>query len=103
MTFLKNINAYKLKKNIKIMIIKAKKVYRNRMVKLLAHGEIREIIVNEDVFNPQKKRVLICYKSHRDSGIVELSHNEANDLIDTLKKELNVIKEFKIIKEMKKR
>ena len=64
-------------------------------------GEIKEVLVNADMMEPMKKKISICFKGNRDSGIIELSNDEANDLSETLKKELGVIKEIKVIRSKK--
>lgn len=68
----------------------------------MSGGEIKEVLLNADLIDSKKKNISICFRGNRDSGIVELSHKEAEDLLDTLKKELNVIKEIKVIREIKK-
>ena len=83
------------------MIIKVKKLYKNRIVKFLANGEIKEVLVNEDIFYPETKRIQIFFKNHRDSGFVELSSREAEELYDTLKAQLGIIKGIKVIQSKK--
>jgi hypothetical protein len=100
MLFSYDINAFKLVFSSKKMIIKVKKLFKNRTIKLKAGGEIKEVLVNADLMDNQKN-IAICFRGNKDSGIVELSHKEAEDLLDTLKKELNLVKGVKIIRENK--
>jgi len=61
-------------------------------------GEIKEVLVNADLIEPKKKMISICFRGNMDSGIVELSNNEAKDLQETLRKEIDIIKEVKVIR-----
>ncbi|MDD5193246.1 MAG: hypothetical protein PHF67_01530 [Candidatus Nanoarchaeia archaeon] len=85
------------------MIVKVKKRHNRGFVRLMGGGEIKEVLVNADLIEPTKKKISICFRGKADSGIIELSNDEAKDLQETLKKELNVIKDVKVIKEIKKR
>ena len=80
------------------MIVKIKKRHKKGVVKLLGGGEIKEVLVNADLIEPKKKKISICFRGNRDSGIVELSNEEAKDLSETLKRELGIIKEIKVIR-----
>ena len=57
--------------------------------------------VNAVKVDDEKKRVLVCFRGHRDSGIIDLSSKEASELYDTLKSQLGIVKEVKVIRERK--
>ncbi len=94
-----NINHFKGVKNIIFMNIKIKKHYNGRKIKMESSGEIKEVMIHSDMFEPKKGKVSICFRGHNSSGIVELSEKEANDLYKTLSSKTGLIKDIKIIKE----
>jgi len=83
------------------MIIKTKKLHQGKLVKLESGGEIKEVMIHSDVFNPNKEKISICFRGKKSSGIVELTKDEANDLYRTLGSKINLIKEIKIIRDNK--
>jgi hypothetical protein len=80
------------------MRIRVKKLHSGRIVKLESGGEIREVLIHSDMFDKEKGKISICFRGHKNSGIVELSEKEANDLYKTLGSKIDLIKEIKIIK-----
>ncbi len=80
------------------MKIRLKKLYNGRIIKVEGGGEIKEVLIHSDMFDPQKGKISICFKWHDNSGIVELTEKEANDLYKTLSSKIGLIKEIKIIR-----
>jgi len=80
------------------MKIRVKKLHDGRVVKLESGGEIREVLIHSDLFDKEKGKISICFRGHKNSGIVELSEKEANDLYKTLGSKIDLIKEIKIIR-----
>lgn len=80
------------------MKIKVKKLHNGRLIKLESGGEIREVLIHSDMFDKEKGKISICFRGSKNSGIVELTEKEANDLYRTLGSKIDLIKEIKIIK-----
>ncbi|MFA5855993.1 MAG: hypothetical protein WC867_01445 [Candidatus Pacearchaeota archaeon] len=81
------------------MKIKVKKLHSGRIVRIETGGEIKEVMIHSDLFDTQRGKISICFKGQKNSGIVELTEKEANDLYKTLAKKIGLIKEIKIIKD----
>jgi hypothetical protein len=81
------------------MNIKIKKAHKKGIIKLESGGEIKEVMIHSDMFDPKKGKISICFRGHNSSGIVELTEKEANDLYKTLGSKIGLIKEIKIIRE----
>ncbi|MBS3078855.1 hypothetical protein J4218_01925 [Candidatus Pacearchaeota archaeon] len=80
------------------MKIRVKKLHDGRIIKLESGGEIKEVMIHEDMFDKEKGKISICFRGHRNSGIVELTEKEANELYRTLGSKINLIKDIKIIR-----
>lgn len=60
------------------MIVKAKKLNQDGIVRLESSGEIKEVLINEDFMDPGKASVHLCFKGKNSSGIIELSPGKLN-------------------------
>jgi hypothetical protein len=80
------------------MKIKTKKQNQDGLVRLETSGEIKEVIINEDLMNTKDATISLCFRGKNSSGIVELTPKE----IEILQKELEDKKKlFNNIKVMK--
>ncbi len=66
------------------MKIRVKKLHSGGLVKLEAGGEIKEVMIHSDILEQERGKISICFRGHNNSGIVELTEKEANDLYRTL-------------------
>jgi len=66
------------------MKTQVKKREEGDISRIEASGEVKEILINKDFFNPKKFSVSLCFRGDNTSGIVELSFDE----VERLKKEL---------------
>jgi len=80
------------------MKVKLKKLHEGKIVRVEGSGEVREVMVHSDMFDKERGKISICFRGHNNSGIVELTEKEANELYTTLGSKINLIKEIKIIK-----
>jgi hypothetical protein len=71
------------------------------MVKIHGAGDIKEVLINADIINPEKRIVSVCFKGRNSSGIVELSEEEAEDLGKTLAVQSKLLKASKILRNEK--
>ena len=80
------------------MKVRVKKLHSKGIVKVEGSGEVKEVMIHSDMFNPENGKISICFRGHNSSGIVELTEKEANDLYKTLGSKINLIKDIKIIR-----
>lgn len=80
------------------MKVRIKKIDDGRVVRIEGGGEVKEVMIHSDMFDKEKGKISICFRGNKNSGIVELSEKEANELYKTLGSKINLIKEIKIIK-----
>ena len=81
------------------MIIKSKRSENGMVRKLAAGGEIKECLVKEDILEPKKAKIEVCFKGNVSSGILELSLDEIEKIYKTIKKtklsKVKVLKDYK--------
>ena len=80
------------------MKIKTKKLVNGKIIKLESGGEIRELIIKEDIMHLESEKINICFRGFNSSGIVEFSRKEAENILEDLSSKLNLIKKAKIIR-----
>lgn len=66
------------------MIVKTKKRVGAGVARLETRGEIKEVLLNENMVMPNAGGVQICFRGVDGAGIVELTEEEARDLFKTL-------------------
>lgn len=79
------------------MNIKTKKQNPDGIVRLEASGQIKEILVDEDLLNPKKSHISLCFRGERSSGIVEITQDELESLYKNTIQRMG-LKKIKIIK-----
>ncbi len=77
------------------MQIKIRKQNQDGIVRLESSGDVREIIINEDILDSDNESVSICFRGKNSSGIIDLSPQELEKLYDAVKARINVIKGFR--------
>ena len=80
------------------MKIRVKKARENRILRLEAGGEVKEILINEDFLHPDKEGISLCFKGSNSSGIIEISLKELDMVHSALKAKKHIIKGVKILK-----
>ena len=81
------------------MIIKTKKKISSRIVRLEASGELKEVVIKEDIFDPKNNLVELCFKGENSSGIIELSVGEIEKVNAELKRSgKQISKNVKVMK-----
>lgn len=84
-----------------MMIVKTKKMHNRGVIKVLGNGDIKEVLINENIMNPEKKVISICFRGRNSSGIVELNETEAEDLSKTLGSLAKLVKGARVLKSTK--
>jgi hypothetical protein len=80
------------------MIIRTKKRKPYGVVKMLTGGNIKEIIIKEDILNPEQTSIELCFKGEFSSGIVELKKGELEEINKKVFDKLDLVKSSKVIK-----
>jgi len=76
------------------MKIKVRKQNKDGIVRLETSGQVKEVLINEDIFNPKGESVSVCFKGIDSSGIVEFSTKEIEQLMKSVKNRMHLIKSF---------
>ncbi|MBS3092631.1 hypothetical protein J4466_04390 [Candidatus Pacearchaeota archaeon] len=79
------------------MKLRVKKLHENKVLRFEAGGEVKEILINEDLLHPDKESVSLCFKSHNSSGIIDLTPREVDRLYNSIKNKKQLIKDIKIM------
>jgi len=77
------------------MEIRVRKQNPDGVVRLESSGDVKEILINEDILHPDKESISICYRGKSSSGIIDLSPEEVEKLYDAVKNRIHLIKGFK--------
>lgn len=80
------------------MQIRIKKQKENKIFRLEGLGEIKEIMINEDLMHPKKESVSICFRGIDSSGIIDLTPEELEHIYNSVKSRLHLIKGMKTFK-----
>ena len=63
-----------------------------------AVGRIDDILVKENLISPEKENIHIYFRGRDSSGILNLSKNEAQALINSMKPIMGLVRKSKTIK-----
>ncbi len=79
------------------MELKIKKLINEKLIRVEAKGEVKEILIQEDFLNQNSNKFSICFRGQNQSGIIELNSEEINSLYEEIKRNKELIKGGKII------
>ena len=68
------------------MKIRTKKQNKDGIVRLETSGQVKEVIINEDLMHTKDATISLCFRGKDSSGIVELTPRE----VEILQKELEI-------------
>jgi hypothetical protein len=74
------------------MQIKVRKANQDGQVRLETNGEIKEVLINEDILHPDAESISICFRGKNSSGIIDLSPSELDQLFNTVRNRMHLIK-----------
>ena len=77
------------------MKIKLKKENKDGLVRLETGGAIKEVLINEDILNPEGEIISLCFRGKNSSGIIDLSAAEFDLLYASVKDRIHLIKGIK--------
>ena len=77
------------------MKLKIKKENKDGHVRLETAGDVKEILINEDMLHPDDESISICFRGANTSGIVDFTPEEIEKLYDSVRSRIHLIKGFK--------
>lgn len=80
------------------MKIKTKKSNRDGIVRLETEGQIKEILIQEDLLKPKETKVNVCFRGKSSSGIVEITPEEIETLYKEVNKRKSLFSNIKVVK-----
>ena len=80
------------------MKIKAKKHNEDGLVRVETSGQIKEVLINEDILKPKEASVSICFRGKSSSGIVEMNIKELESLYKNVAPKIAMLKNVKVMK-----
>ncbi|NOZ81163.1 MAG: hypothetical protein GXP63_05835 [DPANN group archaeon] len=79
------------------MQIKIRKQNQDGIVRMETSGEVKEILINEDILHPNKESISICFRGKSSSGIIDMTPAEIEQLYQTVRSRMHLIKAFKTL------
>ena len=61
-------------------------------MKIETGGEVKEVLINEDIFHPEAESVSICFRGKNSSGIVDFSPKELESILESVKSRMHLVK-----------
>lgn len=95
---MKAINSYKPEFAANSMKVMTKKLHEKGVARIETSGEIKEIILNEDLMNPKQVSVDVCFRGQNSSGIVQLTSQEVGEIHKELSSKKKLIGKVKVLK-----
>jgi hypothetical protein len=80
------------------MKIRTKKQLEGKIARLETSGEIKEVFIKEDLFEPNKAMIEVCFRGENCSGILEISKKEIEDIHKEVSQNTKRIGKVKIMK-----
>lgn len=80
------------------MIVRIKKMTPGGVARIESGGDIRELILKEDLLSPSLAKMIVCFRGKYSSGVVELSVKEAENLAHDIQERIKLLKNVKVFK-----
>lgn len=80
------------------MEIKLRKKNPDGVMRVKSSGEVKEVLINEDILHPNKESISVCFKGKGSSGIIDFTPDEIEKLYNTVHKRMHLIKGLKAFK-----
>ncbi|MFH1365582.1 MAG: hypothetical protein ABIH28_03290 [archaeon] len=80
------------------MKVRAKKQEEDKISRVEASGEIKEIIINQDFIEPRKVSVSLYFRGEDSAGIVDLTPEEIGVINKEISSRKKLLKGVKIMK-----
>ncbi|MBS3080948.1 hypothetical protein J4221_05730 [Candidatus Pacearchaeota archaeon] len=79
------------------MKAKIKKINRDGIMRMETSGEVKEVIIKEEFLEPDDETIAVCFMGKDSSGIIEFKTEEFENIYNSIKKRIHLIKGFKKI------
>ncbi|MCF7862262.1 hypothetical protein K9M79_08560 [Candidatus Woesearchaeota archaeon] len=79
------------------MKIKLRKQNHDGITRVETGGDLKEVIINEDLLHPNNESISVCYRGKNSSGIVDFTPQEIEKLYSSVRKRLHLVKGVKIL------
>ena len=76
------------------MQVRVKKINSSSTTRMESVGEIRDVLINEDLLHPERESVSVCFRGENTSGIVDFTPQELENVYHSVKKRMKLIKGF---------
>jgi hypothetical protein len=80
------------------MNVKLKKLHNGRIIRVAGSGEIKEIIINENLLTPNNASISLFFRGMNSSGIIELNKKEVEILNKELASKIHLFKDISVLK-----
>ncbi|MBS3094461.1 hypothetical protein J4474_02250 [Candidatus Pacearchaeota archaeon] len=80
------------------MLLRTKKLENGKLNRISGSGEIKEITIKEDLFEPEKAKIELCFMGEKFSGIIELTKEEVENISNEFTKKLKKAPSAKVMK-----
>lgn len=80
------------------MNLKIKRKTEHGYVRKAYRGDIKEILINEDIMDPDGEVIKVCYRGMTHSGIIEFRQSEFEKLANSMKGREKLVKGFKVFR-----
>lgn len=80
------------------MEIRLRKKNPDGIMRVKSSGEVKEVIINEDMLHPNEESISVCFKGKGSSGIIDFKPDEIEKLYNTVKKRMHLIKGLKSLR-----
>ena len=77
------------------MKLKLKKENQDGIVRVESSGDVKEVLINEDLLHPNEESISVCYRGEASSGIVDFTPAEIEKIYDAIKSRIHLIKGFR--------
>ncbi|MFH1409122.1 MAG: hypothetical protein ABIH34_04405 [Nanoarchaeota archaeon] len=77
------------------MKMKIKKTNKDGVVRLESEGEIKEVLINEDLMHPESESVSLFFRGKSSSGIIDISPEEFEKIYFAIKDRIHLLKGFR--------
>lgn len=81
------------------MKVKIHKTNKDGNVRVETSGEIKEVLINENLLYPNNESIALCFRGVNSSGIVELTPKEIDNLYAKVHSRIHLIKGMKILRD----
>jgi hypothetical protein len=79
------------------MRIKLKKANQDGILRVETGGDIKEVLINENLLHPDEESISVCYRGKNSSGIIDFTPEEIEKLNNAVSKRIHLIKGLKRI------